>query len=139
MFYDCNMLGQISVGDGWSTENVTASGNMFYQCWSLVGGAGTRFDDDHTDAGYAHVNGGTENPGYLTMKPKWLRGDVNLDGVIDVADIASVISVMASSTDPQSSGGTPADVNSDGSVDVADIASIISIMAANSRCQVIED
>ena len=61
-------------------------------------------------------------------------GDVNGDNTVDVADIASVISVMASSAGPQS-GTAPntADVNGDGTVDVADIATIISIMAANVR------
>ncbi len=56
-----------------------------------------------------------------------LTGDANGDGKVDVADIATVISVMAHG----SAGDSPAsaDVNGDGTVDVADIASIISIMA----------
>ncbi len=59
-------------------------------------------------------------------------GDVNGDGTIDVADIATVISVMASGgADPVSA--RSADVNNDGVVDVADIATIINIMAANAR------
>ena len=53
-----------------------------------------------------------------------IYGDVNGDGSVDVADIASVISVMAGSADYEA-----ADVNGDGSIDVADIATIISIMA----------
>ena len=61
-----------------------------------------------------------------------VKGDVNGDGTVDVADIASVISVMAKGTGPQS-GTAPntADVNGDGVVDVADISTIISIMAKN--------
>ena len=56
------------------------------------------------------------------------KGDVNGDLTVDVADIASVIDVMAK-------GGidAAADVNSDGVVDVADIATIISEMAARAR------
>lgn len=56
-----------------------------------------------------------------------LTGDANGDGTVDVADIATVISVMAHG----SAGDSPAsaDVNGDGTVDVPDIASIISIMA----------
>ena len=59
-------------------------------------------------------------------------GDVNGDNVTDVADIASIISVMAASIgdDIQS---TAADLNHDGVVDVADIATVITIMAANAR------
>lgn len=55
------------------------------------------------------------------------EGDVNTDGVIDVADIATIISVMADG------GATKLqyDVNDDGTVDVADIATTISIMAQN--------
>ena len=55
-----------------------------------------------------------------------VKGDVNGDAVVDVADIASIISVMAGSA-----GDSPAaaDVNGDGTVDVADIATVISIMA----------
>ena len=57
-----------------------------------------------------------------------LAGDVNGDGTVDVADIATVISVMANvGADPVSARN--ADVNGDGTIDVADIATIISIMA----------
>ena len=53
-----------------------------------------------------------------------IKGDVNIDYIVDVADIASVISVMTGNTT-----NVDADVNNDGTVDVADIATIISIMA----------
>jgi autotransporter-associated beta strand protein len=67
-----------------------------------------------------------------------VKGDVNGDGSVDVADIAAIIDVMASSTAPSAtvpgeSPSSPADVNGDGSVDVADIAAVIDIMAANAR------
>ena len=52
--------------------------------------------------------------------------DVNGDGVVDVADIATIISVMAGSSDVSEE---QADVNGDGQVDVADIATVISAMA----------
>ena len=56
----------------------------------------------------------------------YMRCDVNGDGVVDVADIATVISVMAESTEVSL---TKADVNGDSTVDVADIATIITAMA----------
>ena len=59
------------------------------------------------------------------------RGDVNGDGTVDVADIATVISVMAGSVEGTSA--TATDVNNDGTTDVADIAAIISEMAAMAR------
>ena len=56
-----------------------------------------------------------------------IPGDVNGDGVVDVADISAIITVMAGSA----SGAVAdnADVNGDGVVDVADISKVISIMA----------
>ena len=61
-------------------------------------------------------------------------GDVNGDFTVDVADIATVISVMAGDA---TLGGVAhyADVNGDGTVDVADIATIIDEMAARARIQ----
>ncbi len=56
------------------------------------------------------------------------KGDVNGDQTVDVADMATVIDMMATGTNDAS-----ADVNGDGVVDVADIATIISEMAANAR------
>ena len=62
-----------------------------------------------------------------------LRHDVNGDSKVDVADIASVIDVMAGAGSGVEAGLVPArseaDVNGDGSVDVADIAAIITLMA----------
>ncbi len=52
------------------------------------------------------------------------KGDVNDDQAVDVADIASIIDVMA-----KGGNNKTADVNGDGVVDVADIATIIDIMA----------
>ena len=57
-----------------------------------------------------------------------ITGDVNGDGNVDVADIASVIDVMTGiAADPELARN--ADVNSDTVVNVADIATIIDIMA----------
>lgn len=57
-------------------------------------------------------------------EPEVVEGDVNGDGATDVADIASIIDVMAKSGNDKA-----ADVNGDGTVDVADIAAVIDIMA----------
>ena len=68
MFCNCSGLTTIYAGDGWSTAKVTNSGSMLYGCTSLVGGAGTTYDADHTDHAYAHIDGGTSKPGYFTDK-----------------------------------------------------------------------
>ena len=108
------------------------------------------------------------NPGhFLALPPDGhfvkpaLKGDVNEDGTVDVADISAIITVMAnapasvasatipgasasgpaprpsaatgaSATIPGASASGPADVNSDGTVDVADISAVITIMARGS-------
>lgn len=53
-----------------------------------------------------------------------LLGDVNADGHVDVADISTILTVMAE-------GGfdSKADVNADKAVDVADISNVLTIMA----------
>ena len=53
-----------------------------------------------------------------------LVGDVNLDGMVDVADIATIISCLADDVE-----NAYADVNGDGTVDVADISALIDLMA----------
>ncbi len=68
MFTNCYNLNYIRVGSGWSTAAVTNSTDMFFNCTSLVGGQGTAYNSSHTDAAYAHLDGGTSNPGYFTDK-----------------------------------------------------------------------
>ncbi len=68
MFENSSNLKTINVGDGWSTAAVTQSGNMFLNCSSLVGGMGTVYDASHVDKTYAHIDAGTDNPGYLSEK-----------------------------------------------------------------------
>ena len=66
MFRACSNLTTIYAGNEWSTAVVTEGGNMFIGCTNLKGGAGTYYDANHTDYTYAHIDGGTANPGYFT-------------------------------------------------------------------------
>lgn len=68
MFDGCSSLVTIYVGNEWSTNSVQSGNRMFNLCENLVGGAGTTYDADHIDYTYAHIDGGTANPGYLTDK-----------------------------------------------------------------------
>lgn len=68
MFCGCKSLLTIYVGENWNMSNVVNSENMFLYCDNLTGGQGTTNDSSHEDASYAHVDGGYENPGYLTFK-----------------------------------------------------------------------
>ena len=66
MFNTSTNLKTIYVGDKFNTNNVTSSANMFTDSTKLVGGAGTKYDSTKIDKAYAHIDGGTSNPGYFT-------------------------------------------------------------------------
>lgn len=68
MFFTCTEMTTIYVGRRWNTEKVTQSQSMFDSCYRLVGEKGTTYNVNHVDASYAHIDGGTSNPGYLTGK-----------------------------------------------------------------------
>ena len=70
MFLGCKNLKTIYVGEGWNTSRNEGLEDMFVDCPNLVGGKGTKYDEDHTDGSYAHIDGGESNPGYLTKKTK---------------------------------------------------------------------
>jgi len=74
-----------------------------------------------TDVPVSEISGGA-------LPKTIVHGDVNGDFSVDVADISSIIDIMAGvPLDPVVT--RSADVNGDGSVDVADISATISIMA----------
>ena len=78
MFYNDKNLETIFTSNNFVTTNVTTSTSMFYNCPKLVGGMGTKFSSSHTDAAYAHIDGGTSNPGYFTDKTNInIRFDAN--------------------------------------------------------------
>jgi hypothetical protein len=68
MFCDCKNLKTIYVGDGWNTNKVETSKEMFDNCTNLVGGKGTKYNSEVRDKTRAKIDGGKENPGYLTAK-----------------------------------------------------------------------
>jgi surface protein len=127
MFVDCANLATIYVGEGWTTENVTNSDRMFGGCTSLVGGMGTVYDPDHVDAEYAHIDGGSENPGYFTEKPTFVPGDANGDGKVDVQDITAIINYILGNN-PSPFNVEAADVNHTSDVNVMDVTAVINII-----------
>lgn len=60
-----NDLKTIYVGGKFKIDNLNDEA-VFSNCTNLVGGAGTAYDSNHTDKTYAHIDGGTSNPGYFT-------------------------------------------------------------------------
>ena len=70
MFYDCSALVTIYAGRDTDFTNVSSgsSTDMFKNCNKLIGGAGTKYNGNHTKKEYAHIDGGIDNPGYFTAK-----------------------------------------------------------------------
>ena len=66
MFSGCKKLKTILVGRDFDATKATNSNNMFSGCTNLVGGNGTPYNSSFTDKKYAHIDGGTKNPGYFT-------------------------------------------------------------------------
>ena len=86
------------------------------------------FEGDNVIVAFADGTNRKADMESVKLAFKWdsnIAGDVNGDKAVDVADIATIISVMAGDDTHRAN----ADVNGDKSVDVADIASVISIMA----------
>jgi len=130
MFYSCSGLTAIYVGEGWSTENVTNSTNMFEGCTALVGGLGTVYDADHVDAAYAHIDGGTANPGYFS--PLLQKGDANGDGDVNIADAVATVTNILGEPATGNFYRSMADMNGDDEIDIFDVTMIVNAaLAAN--------
>ena len=128
MFYGCTNLRTIYVGSGWSTAAVTSSSDMFFNCTSLVGGQGTTYSSSNpTDKTYAHIDGGTSNPGYFTDKNAALRGDVNGDGNVNISDVTALINLLLSGN----TSAPAADCNLDGKVAIGDVTALINYLLSS--------
>ena len=122
MYKGCDHLETIYAGNGWSTDAVTESREMFAGCEKLVGGQGTVYDEDHVDAAYAHIDDAPDNPGYFTWKDGALEGDVNGDGEVNISDVNCIINVILGAPDIYEG---RADVNGDGEVMITDINAVL--------------
>jgi len=123
MFSRCHDLTTIYAGSEWSIAAETVVDGMFYGCWNLVGGMGTVYSEDHVDADYAHIDGGTSNPGYLTLK--LAMGDANGDGNINIADaVATVTNILGQPTEAAFY-QYAADMNTDQVIDIFDVTLIV--------------
>ena len=66
MFNECMELTTIYVKkENWNTDSVKVSENMFKSCFKIVGGAGTKYNNDYVDVEYARIDM-PNTPGYLT-------------------------------------------------------------------------
>ena len=101
---------------------MTESSEMFAGCEELVGEQGTVYDAHHVDVSRAHIDGGSNDPGYLTWKLYLPAGDVNGDGEVSIADVNCIISVIQGAPDTYEG---RVDVNGDGDVTIADINAVL--------------
>jgi len=68
MFSNCSNLTTIYASEHWNMLKVEKADNIFDACNCLIGGAGTTYNSQHIKDDYAHIDGGSENPGYFTYK-----------------------------------------------------------------------
>lgn len=102
MFDQCFALKTIFVSTSWSTTALKTGEDMFFACNVLTGSQGTKYKDGLYIHGpeRAHVDGGTSNPGYLTLSSKRaLAGSAAITGTTTVGSTLS-----ASLTDSNASG-----------------------------------
>ena len=124
MFYYCRNLRTIYVGDDWDTGSLDSSEGMFKDCVSLVGGMGTTYDANHVDDEYAHIDGGPSNPGYFSEKPQFVRGDVNGNHEVTIADVSALIDYLLTGY-TTGIDLAAADCNSTDGVTIADVSALI--------------
>jgi hypothetical protein len=63
MFRGCSSLTTIYVSDLWQINQVTSYDGMFYECTSIVGQSGRKYNSSNTNKTYANYT-----TGYLTYK-----------------------------------------------------------------------
>jgi len=131
MFYSNENLKTIYAGNGWSTAAVTSSNWMFSYCTSLVGGKGTAYNASHVDKAYAHIDGGTSNPGYFTDKNAALRGDVDGNGSVNISDVTALINYLLSHN-ATGLNLQNADCNQDGTINISDVTALINYLLSHS-------
>ena len=125
MFSGCSALTTIYVGEGWNIENLTESTDVFKDCTALVGGAGTPYDQNHTDIEYARIDDpDNSKPGYFTKAGK--LGDVNGDGFVNIADAQAMVSYILG-TYEGTFNVSLADMNYDGVIDIFDVTLVVNI------------
>ena len=80
---------------------------------------------DHSDYGYyiAYGNGNAADHIIISRNAEMIKGDVNNDGEVNIADINAVIDVILGGGNNAS-----ADVNKDGEINIADVNTIINII-----------
>ena len=129
---ECRAVGEVFSQEGYTwvylrpRSNAASGETITIKVYDKAKGRALRINESFSFQSQGQ-EGEPSSPVSLTMK-MYTLGDVNDDGFIDIADVTSVLAIMAGN------GGEnliedAADVNEDGFVDIADVTSILSIMA----------
>ena len=70
----------------------------------------------------------TSTYGYFTAKPTFLRGDVNGDGSITIADVTALVNIILGKDTEGQYNRAAADVNGDESITIADVTALVNII-----------
>lgn len=62
---------------------------------------------------------------YFGVSVPFKKGDVNLDGVVNIADVTALLDILSGSNKDKQN----ADVNGDGKIDVSDTTALLNILA----------
>ncbi len=71
-----------------------------------------------------NVTGKIVNAAQTTIDDSFLVGDVNLDGMVDISDVVTLVNMILGSTEKNA----PADVNIDGQVDISDVVALVNMI-----------
>lgn len=104
MFNGCQELTTIYVSERWKATNASGPVNMFSECYSLIGGSGTVYDEGtDADSIYACIDTAT-TPGYFTYRkyyPPETRAEYLIQGTTWY-DIAESVRGLVGSAEPMS-------------------------------------
>ena len=110
-FYTSNIRDMaMTYTNNWTSFVDYAMGNQFPDATSTLG-CGTNVSLPVTEIGYTYER---------------MRGDVNLDGIVDIDDVTSLIELVLNGGD--TSANPNADVNDDHSVDIDDVTRLIDMI-----------
>ena len=91
----------------------------------MVGGKGTTYDENHTDAEYARIDRGISSPGYLTGDVTAVPGDVDGDGVVTSSDVTALYNFILNN---DASSIVNGDQDGDGVITAGDVTVVYSIL-----------
>ena len=109
------------------TLTLDADGEVFYVRLADTGTVGDYYGTVTATAGVASAAADVE--GTVTAAPS-LRGDVDMDGVVGIADVSALIDYLLGN-DPEPFDYNAADVNEDQRIDIADITDLIDILLSS--------